>query len=164
MTNAQSRATVQVTAASEAAPAAPRYRLRSAFADVEVDARDVIAFPDGIPGYEGVRQFALLDLEQVAPLKVLHAVNAPEPCFLVVDPRSVMPGYRGELGPADRLRLGASDDSTLVWLAIVLMKAQGEIAVNLRAPVVIDPARMTGRQVMPNACAYPLQYVLERPV
>lgn len=146
-------------------PAAPvtRFRLRSRFADLDVDARDVIAFPEGMPGYEGTRQFALLELANVAPLKVLHAVNAPDPCFLVVDPKAVMPGYRCDLGPADRLRLGAADDSTLLWLAIVIMGEHGEIAVNLRAPIVIDPARMTGRQVMPNACAYPLRYVIARP-
>jgi flagellar assembly factor FliW len=145
------------------APAA-RLRLRSRFADVEVEARDVIAFPDGLPGYEANREFVLLELADVAPLKVLHAVNAAEPCFLVVDPKGVLATYQCSLSGADRHRLGAADDSTLLWLAIVIMDEGGEIAVNLRAPIVIDPARMTGRQVMPNACVYPLRYVVERPV
>jgi flagellar assembly factor FliW len=71
-----------------------------------------------------------------------------------------MPSYRCELGASDRFRLGVDDDSGLVWLAVVIVAESGEISVNLRAPIVLNPARMTGRQVMPNACVYPLRYVV----
>lgn len=146
-----------------AAPAdSPRTRLqvRSRFATAEVNPEDVLLFPDGLPGYETAREFVLLDVPDQAPLKVLHAVSASEPCFLVVDPKSVLPTYRCELGAPDRVRLGAGNDSTLLWLAIVSVSDAGEVAVNLRAPLVINPDRMTGRQVMPNACVYPLRYVI----
>ena len=141
-----------------------RFKVRSRFADVDVNPDSVVSFPDGLPGYENSRQFVLLDLADLAPLKVLHAVDAPDPCFLVVDPKSALPAYRCELGRADRMRLGASDDNALVWLAIVTIRENGDVVMNLRAPIVINPERMVGRQVMPNNCAYPLQYVLERPV
>jgi flagellar assembly factor FliW len=153
-------------AAPLTAPATPeslppeRYRVRSRFADVDVSARNVIAFPDGVPGYEGTRAFVLIDLPDVAPLKVLHPIDGDDPCFLVVDPTVVLPTFRCDLGPADRLRLGGADERSLVWLVTVIVEDTGEVAVNLRAPIVIDPVRMTGRQVMPNACAYPLRYVI----
>jgi flagellar assembly factor FliW len=134
--------------------------VRSRFATSKVNPRDVLLFPDGLPGYETTREFVLLDVPDQAPLKVLHAVNGSDTCFLVVDPKAVLPTYRCELGSADRLRLGADDDGALVWLAIVIVSDEGEVAVNLRAPVVINPARMTGRQVMPNACVYPLRHVI----
>jgi flagellar assembly factor FliW len=135
-------------------------RVRSRFADAEVSPADVMTFPDGLPGYEGRRQFVLLDVAEMAPLRVLHAVNADEPCFLVVDPRSVLASYRNQLGAADRLRLGISDEASLLWLVIVCVRDDGEVTVNLRAPIVVDPARMIGRQVMPNDCVYPLHYVI----
>jgi flagellar assembly factor FliW len=141
-----------------AAPAT--LQVRSQFAQAEVDPRDVVVFPEGLPGYESARTFVLLDVPDQAPLKVLHAVNADEPCFLVVDPRTVLPAYRFDLSASDRQRLGAATDSALLWLAVVLVESDGTVAVNLRAPIVINPERMTGRQVMPNACVYPLRYVL----
>ena len=137
-----------------------RFQVHSRFADADVDPGDVLMFAEGLPGYESARQFVLLDVPDQAPLKVLHAVNASEPCFLVVDPKRVLPTYRYELTDSDRQRLGASDDSTLLWLAMVIVDDAGTVAVNLRAPIVINPERMTGRQVMPNACVYPLRYVL----
>ena len=139
---------------------AERLQVRSRFADAEVNPGDVLVFADGLPGYESTRQFVLLDIPEQAPLKVLHAVNAAEPCFLVVDPKSVLPTYRYELSDSDCLRLGAKDDSQLLWLAMVIVDDAGTVAVNLRAPIVVNPARMTGRQVMPNACVYPLRYVI----
>ena len=145
---------------AQAHPPAERFQVQSRFADAEVNPSDVLMFADGLPGYEAARQFALLDVPEQAPLKVLHAVNASEPCFLVVDPKSVLPTYRYELSDPDRLRLGARDDSALLWLAMVIVDDAGTVAVNLRAPIVINPERMTGRQVMPNACVYPLRYVI----
>ena len=139
---------------------AQRLHLRSRFADVEVDPRDIVSFPDGIPGYEGRREFVLLNSTDFAPLTVLHAVEPGGPCFLTVDPKSVLDAYRCELGATDRLRLGAADAAPLLWLAIFSVTEQGEVAANLRAPVVINPERMIGRQVMPNNCVYPLHHVL----
>ena len=76
--------------------------------------------------------------------------------------RTVLPSYRCTITAADRRRLDAGDDATLLWLAVVIVQAGGEVTVNLRAPIVINPERMLGRQVMPNACVYPLHYVVER--
>lgn len=137
-------------------------QLRSRFAEVDVNPRDVVLFPDGLPGYEGTRAFVVLDNPETAPLKILHAVDAAEPCFLTVDPKTVLPSYRCELGAADRLRLGADDESALLWLAIVMADERGDLSVNLRAPIVINPTSMIGRQVMPNNCVYPLHHAIAR--
>jgi flagellar assembly factor FliW len=133
-------------------------QVHSRFGDAEVNPRDVLYFADGLPGYESVHEFVLLDVPEQAPLKLLHAVNSAEPCFLVIDPKAILPSYRCELGASDRHRLGAADDSGLVWLAIVMVEENAQVSINLRAPIVLNPASMSGRQVMPNACVYPLRY------
>ena len=147
------------------APAAvpdDRVQIRSRFAEAEVSTDAVLTFPEGLPGYETSRAFVLMDMPDQAPLKVLHAVHGAEPCFVVVDPKSVLPSYRCELGATDRLRLEASDDAALVWLAVVMVDPSGEVAVNLRAPIVINADRMIGRQVLPNNGLYPLRHVIGR--
>ena len=123
-------------------------------------ARNAVAFPDGIPGFEACRRFVLLGAEAIAPLQRLEAIEGPPAAFLGIDPRLVMDGYRCRLTPTDLRALGADAESTLLWFAIVAMEADGTFVANLRAPIVINPQRMLGRQVLPDDGLYPIRHVL----
>lgn len=125
-----------------------------------VDRKHVINFSSGLPGFEACRSFVLLASDGDEALHYLTALEGPPASFLVIDPRQVQPGYRCELSPADAQRLGAQDNATLLWLALVMVEANGTVSVNLRAPVVINPTRMVGQQVIPSNTTYPLRHVL----
>ena len=43
---------------------------------------------------------------------------------------------------------------------MVMLEEHGAVTVNLRAPIVINPERMLGQQVIPYQCIYPLRHVL----
>ncbi len=122
---------------------------------------DVITFAKGLPGFETCRGFVLGATDNSA-LHCLKSVDGPEASFLAVDPRRVLPSYRCQLTESDRLQLGAAegDDDGLLWLALLMAEPNGEVTVNLRAPVVINPAGMVGQQVIPFQSIYPLRHVL----
>jgi flagellar assembly factor FliW len=121
---------------------------------------DVIAFPDGLPGFEACRRFVMMSYEGVLPITCLQGLDAPSPAFLTVDPAQVLSGYRLDLSPSDCRRLDAREGDTLVWLAIVTVGTDQTTTVNLRAPIVINPRLMIGFQVMPHDCLYPLRQPL----
>ena len=123
---------------------------------------DTIRFPQGLPGFEKCRGFVLMASEALGPLQCLKAVEGPAASFLVIDPRRVLPEYRCDLSEADQARLGAAGQDTLLWLAFVTIELDGTIAVNLRAPIVINPAAMVGHQVVPYHCVYPIRYVVAK--
>ena len=125
-----------------------------------IPSRDVIRFPDGLPGFEACHGFVLLAAGDGVPVQRLESVEGPEARFLAIDPRYVLATYRFELSGHDRTRLQARPDTPLLWLSMVTLDTDGAITVNLRAPVVINPERMIGFQVMPYECLYPLRYVL----
>lgn len=135
-------------------------RLDTQFGQFDVDPRDVVAFPDGLPGFERCRRFVVLSSPATAPLQVVQAVDGTPATFLAIDPRVVLESYRCLLTPADLSRLGASAETPLVWLALVAVDEAGQANVNLRAPIVINPARMVGFQVVPSNSVYPLRYPL----
>jgi flagellar assembly factor FliW len=143
--------------AREDAPAPGGVRLSTRFGEFEADARNLIAFPAGLPGFESCRRFALLSSVEAAPLQCLHAVSGSPASFLALDPRLVVPGYRTAIADADRDRLGLLDgqDAPLLWLALLTFDGQGAAFANLKAPVVINPARMIGMQILPpdSACS-----------
>lgn len=136
-----------------------RIRLSTRFGAFDADARALVSFPAGLPGFEQCRQFAILSSSDAAPLQCLHAVGGPPASFLALDPRLVLPEYRCVLGVTDRTRLSVGDDvSALLWLSLLIVTEQGTAFANLRAPVVINPATMTGFQVMPQDSVYPLRH------
>jgi flagellar assembly factor FliW len=123
-------------------------------------ARDAVRFPNGLPGFEACRSFVLMQNDVLGPLQLLKAVEGPAASFLVIDPRRVLPEYRCELSQADRHRLGVQGPETLLWLVLVTIELDGTITANLRAPVVINPERMVGHQVVPHDCVYPIRHVI----
>ena len=121
---------------------------------------DTIRFPQGLPGFEKCRGFVLMASETLGPLQCLKATEGPAASFLVIDPRRVLTDYRCDLSQIDRARLGVAEEDTLLWLALVTIELDGTIAVNLRAPIVINPAAMVGHQVVPYHCIYPIRHVV----
>jgi flagellar assembly factor FliW len=123
-------------------------------------ARDAVRFPNGLPGFEACRSFVLMQNEVLGPLQLLKATEGPAASFLVIDPRRVLPEYRCDLSQADRIRLGVQSPDALLWLVLVTIELDGTITANLRAPVVINPERMIGQQVVPYDCIYPIRHVI----
>jgi len=114
---------------------------------------DIVHFAHGVPGFEHCRRFVLITAQALAPFTCLHGIDAPGPSFLTLDPRHVVSGYHTPLSAAERARLDLQPDDPLLWLAVVHVDEQA-ITANLRAPIVINPRRMVGLQVMGADTAY----------
>ena len=120
---------------------------------VVVPPSDVIQIVQPLPGFEACRRYVLLAAPEMAPFTCLHGLDAPHPVFVTIDPRRVDPDYELALGHAERRRLGVEGGEPLLWLAPVLMSDTGA-TVNLRAPIVVHPARMVALQVLGAESAY----------
>jgi flagellar assembly factor FliW len=129
----------------------------------------VIAFADGLPGFEHQRRFVLLSGPSFEPFTILRGLGPDAPSFATIDPRTIVPEYAPHVSPQDLARLDAAPGDTLVWLAIVSLDASGEATANLRAPVVVSPASLRGVQLIDiNAAAGPdapaAQYRFDHPL
>ncbi|MFN7977172.1 MAG: flagellar assembly protein FliW [Vicinamibacterales bacterium] len=114
---------------------------------VVVPPSDLIQMVQPMPGFEACRRYVLIAAPELAPFTCLHGVDTPQPVFVTIDPHLVDPDYHVTLGPAERRRLGAVDDEPLLWLAPVRIDDTGATA-NLRAPIVVHPARMVALQFL----------------
>lgn len=141
--------------------------LNSAAADRSIEAPfgtldepHVITFPAGIPGFEACRRFVLATPTDLAPFSCLQALDPPAPSFLTVDPVLLDRGYSRALGEGERARIGAGEGDTVLWLAIVAVDEGGATA-NLRGPIVINPSRMVGCQLIRETGDYPVRLPIE---
>lgn len=142
-----------------AAPAVSVEPDQTGLGTMAVASRDVVVLPDGLPGFERCRRFVVISSPDLAPLVQLQGLDSVRPSFLALDPRLVMPDYDTTLSPADRCRLAADDAGPLLWLALVRFDGERLVA-NMRAPVVINPQRMIGRQVIPADSPYTTHHEL----
>jgi len=119
--------------------------------------RLVVEFPSGIPGFESHRRFVLIASAELSPLGCLKAVDASDVSFLVLDPRLLFFNYDLTLSEFERARIGADAGEPLLWLAIVTI-TEKEATANLRAPVVINPSKMIGCQLIRENDQYPVRF------
>jgi flagellar assembly factor FliW len=130
------------------------------FGSFETDSRWVVTIPDGLPGFEKCRRFVLVTSPRLEPLKCLQGLDEDKPSFLAIDPRVAQPGYPTALSIEDRRRLDLDGDSEpLLWLGLVTVRNES-VLVNLRAPVVINPKRMIGLQVIDPESSQPTDHPL----
>lgn len=120
----------------------------------------VITFPAGLPGFESVHHFVLVASESLAPFTLVRGTGDPAPTFVAIEPRYVEQSFTLALEPADRLRLQANPDDPLLWLALVTLLPDGRATVNLRAPLVVNPATMLGVQIVAAASPYAVDHPL----
>jgi flagellar assembly factor FliW len=120
----------------------------------------VVTFADGLPGFEGCRQFVLVESAAMRPFTVVQGVDQDGPAFVAIDPHRVDGTYQPSLERADLARLGTDGTAQLLWLAIVAAGEDGSATANLRAPLVINPIAMRGIQLIDVDSPYPIDHPL----
>ncbi len=109
----------------------------------------VIDMVEPMPGFPGVRRFALVRLDDEGVLCALRSVDEPSLRFLVVPPQLFFPDYAPVVDDATVAALGIDSADDVVVLAVV--NAGGSAAdatVNLLAPVLVNTVTRQGAQVV----------------
>ncbi len=134
--------------------------LSSRFGTLAIAAEDVLYFPAGLPGLEDCRTWVLLADTRNDALAWLQSVSQPDACLAVISPCRFVPNFRLRISPNEVSALGLSSPRDVEVLAIVSYHA-GLLTANLKAPLLIHPAKRLGRQVIASD-DQPLRYPLPR--
>ncbi len=112
-------------------------------------------FPFGIPAFEHLTAFRLLENPAWAPLAVLESESEPPVRFACAPVRLIEPDYRLELSEAEKAALAISAPGPeLIVLAILTFAAGRPPTANLLAPVVLNPATGAGVQSVQADASY----------
>ena len=115
----------------------------------EIRVDKIIHFPCGIIGFEGMREFILLQIQENAPLLVLQSMEKSTLGLLVADPFVFIPDYALHIGDAEQKLLqveSAAELAVLVTATIPPGKPE-ETALNLLGPILINHHAHLGLQV-----------------
>jgi flagellar assembly factor FliW len=121
------------------------------FGIIQIEDDSVYSFPQGIYGFEDVLSFAVfMHDEDGVSFVYLQAVHSAHPCFLVFSPWDMIPDYSPHMSEDDLRFFEAESEKDLIFLIIATVPADDvrKLSVNAKSPVVLNPLRMIGRQVI----------------
>ncbi len=101
-------------------------------------------FPNGLPGFELEKRFALVQKDGLAPMLLLQSLRTTGVCFLTLPVLAVDSEYQIGMTDEDRRIVGlmaSSEFSLGNFLSLVILSATGpnnRITANLLAPVVVN--------------------------
>jgi flagellar assembly factor FliW len=117
------------------------------FGTLSIRDEDILTFVDGLIGMEDCRRWVLLADAQNTALGWLQSLDRAEVALAVVGPRRFVPGYRVRVARRDIQPMGDCESSELQVL-VIISQANGELALNLKAPLVIHLDQRLGRQIV----------------
>lgn len=132
--------------------------------ELEVKEEQIYRFPKGIPGFDEETEFALIAMADT-PFWVLQSVKEQRHSFLLGDPFTFYPSYEFEL-PDDEAEELQIETEVMVGCIITLKEQIEESSINLLAPIVLNPVKCTGKQIVLHKAPYHTKHNLlqEQPV
>lgn len=107
-------------------------------------------FEEGLPGFPQLQFFQLRQVDQDAPFFVLHSLEKEEIQFYVIDPFLYFKDYEFTLHDQVKQALRLNDESPVAVLNIITVRSDGQVTVNMKAPIVINQENRMAKQVILN--------------
>jgi flagellar assembly factor FliW len=117
------------------------------FGTLEAPPADVLLFEQGLIGLAHCQRWVVLADSQNPALAWLQSLDDPEMALGVVSPRRFVEDYEFHVSADDLAALGLTLVQDAQVVVIVSRHAEG-LALNLRAPLVINVHQRRGRQVI----------------
>ena len=136
------------------------------FGALDYDLSAVLIFPNGLPGFEHARRFALVEEPRFAPALILQNLESAGLGFLVVGAEMVQPDYALAVTCEDLELLGLDPSQPptagkeVLCLVILSAPEDGHPTANLLAPVVVN----LGTRVAVQAVRADSRYSYQHPI
>lgn len=122
------------------------------FGEIGIDESKIITFEDGIIGFPDMKKFTLIfdeEKEGRPSISWLQSMDEPEIAFPVMDPLFVCETYNPSVEDELLKNLGTiKEDNLYVLVTVTVPQNIKELAVNLKAPIVINTDTRKASQII----------------
>ncbi len=119
------------------------------FGELEVDKKDIIAFKEGLLGFENLKKFFIVDPGDQTLILWFQSIDNPETAFPIIEPKIFKPDYIVKLLPAELSSLDLESISeSSIYSILTIPKVVTEMSANLKAPIVINNKTKKARQIV----------------
>ena len=133
---------------------------------LEIEEAAAVDFPQGLPGFESSRRFALLAEPELSPVVCLQSLDSPDFSLWAAPVAAIDPAYSLELSQEDARVLGLDAHGLtaaardILCLAILCAPENGPPTANLLAPVVVNLKTSVAVQAVRSDSRYSHRHVL----
>jgi flagellar assembly factor FliW len=119
-----------------------------AYGLIDVDERQKIVFPNGLFGFEKLKDYLLLDAER-QPFYWLQSMDAEEVAFVLVNPFLFRPDYEVNVSNEEVDGIGIRSPEKALIFSIVTIPSDGSpMTANLQGPLIINRDTRMGKQAV----------------
>jgi flagellar assembly factor FliW len=115
----------------------------------------VIEFPNGLPGFPEEKDFIILDMPGNAAFQLLQSITTSELAFVITNPYLFYQDFELKLEKELLEQLEIKEENEVAIYAIVTVQQPfSNSTMNLRAPLVVNTKKFTGKQYIVNDSIY----------
>ena len=137
-------------------------KISSRFGEVEYDPAKTIHFPEGLVGFEMLREFIVVPSKKEGPLFWIQSIDDPDIAFIVTDPTNFFLNYSIQPDENELAKLGIESSEDCYVLSIVTVSEDKDITLNLAAPVIFSSKSNRAVQVILEDTAHEVKTPLPR--
>ncbi len=123
-------------------------KIESRFGEIEYNPDNTLLFPEGLIGFENLRQFVVMPNEKEGPLFWIQSIEDAQVAFVLTDPTQFYYDYKVVPDGRERQKLGISEDDDCHVVAVVTVPIDRNITLNLAAPILFAPKTNRALQVV----------------
>ena len=133
------------------------------FGNLSIEKENIITFEQGLLGFEELKQFAIIAVEECLPFEWLVSLEDPMVAFPILNPTFFFSDYKPSLSKDDLISLNIKKEKDVEMFCIVTLDKKPEnVTLNLKGPILINMKNKMGKQVVLAEDYYSLNQLLIR--
>jgi flagellar assembly factor FliW len=123
-------------------------KIQSRFGEIEYDPSKTLTFPEGLIGFEDLRDFIVMPNIKEGPLFWVQSVEDPAVAFVLTDPTNFFLDYRVAPDQRERKKLAIAENGETYVLSVVTVHQDKSVTLNLQAPILFSPENNRAIQII----------------
>lgn len=133
------------------------------FGNLRIEKENIITFENGILGFEDLKEFVIVDIEECLPFEWLVSVKDPLIAFPILNPMPFFTDYNPMQSINDLTSLNIKDKKSVeVFCTVTLGNNPSNVTINLKGPILINMKNKKGKQFVLIEDYYSLHHPLVR--
>lgn len=133
------------------------------FGNLSIEKENIITFEAGLLGFEELKQFVIIDVEECLPFEWLVSVEDTIVAFPILNPILFFSDYKPSLPKDDLVLLDIKKEKDVEMFCIVTLGKKPEnVTLNLKGPILVNMKNKMGKQLVLTEDYYSLNQPLIR--